>query len=114
VREEETGDFVFLGRRDSQIKSRGYRIELGEIEAALHAHPAVDECAVVAVPDELVTNRLRAAVVLRESLPEGELARFCADRLPGYMVPEAFVLLEELPRTSTGKTDREALRGALA
>src|SRR5439155_8030275 len=79
VQEREDGAFLFLGRRDSQVKSRGYRIELGEIEAALNAHPAVVECAVVAIPDELVTNRIKAAVVLRESIPDGELARFCAE-----------------------------------
>ena len=58
----------FLGRRDLQIKSRGYRIELGDIEAAINAHPAVVECAVVPVPDELFTNTLLAYVVAGESL----------------------------------------------
>ena len=94
VQEREDGNFMFLGRRDSQIKSRGYRIELGEIEAALHAHPAVVECAVLAIPDELVTNRIKAAVVLRGALADEELARFCAEKIPAYMVPESFQLFE--------------------
>lgn len=114
VRENDDGNLVFLGRRDNQVKSRGYRIELGEIEAALHAHPAVVECAVLAIPDELVTNRIRAAVVVRDGTPEGELARFCGEKVPAYMVPEAFRLFEDLPKTSTGKTDRERLRTVLS
>ena len=58
---------MFLGRRDAQIKTRGYRVELGEIESALYSLPAVVECAVVAIPDEAVTNRLKAFVVTREA-----------------------------------------------
>jgi amino acid adenylation domain-containing protein len=110
----EGGVYRFLGRRDEQIKSRGYRIELGDIETAIYSHPAVSECAVVAVPDELVTNRLLAYVSLREPLEAGALAGFCADRLPHYMVPERFEFADELPRTSTGKVDRRALAGQAA
>jgi acyl-coenzyme A synthetase/AMP-(fatty) acid ligase len=114
VRPSPDGDYLFLGRRDAQIKSRGYRIELGEIESALDAHDAVVECAVVAVPDDLVTNRLKAAVVVREPVEPGELASFCAQRIPRYMVPESFDFRSALPRTSTGKTDRQALLAELA
>ncbi len=103
------GDWIFLGRRDSQIKSRGYRIELGDIEAALHLHPAVVECAVVAIPDEIVTNRIKAFVVARGDVDDDELSRFCSERLPRYMVPEIYELRDELPRSSTGKVDRRAL-----
>jgi amino acid adenylation domain-containing protein len=111
VRVGEDGDFRFLGRRDAQIKSRGYRIELGEIEAALYAHSRVAECAVTAVPDDVVTNRILAYVVLRDDVDAAELARFCAERLPRYMVPERFEFRESLPKTSTGKIDRRALDG---
>lgn len=103
------GNWIFLGRRDSQIKSRGYRIELGDIEAALNQHPAVVECAVVAIPDELATNRIKAYVVARPALEPDELAQHCFDRLPRYMAPELWELREELPRSSTGKIDRQAL-----
>jgi acyl-coenzyme A synthetase/AMP-(fatty) acid ligase len=113
VRQDAAGVFHFVGRRDSQIKSRGYRIELGEIEAALVAHPAVEECAVLAVRDELVTNRIKAVVVLREPATDRELARFCLERVPAYMVPESIELVDALPKTSTGKTDRERLRGSV-
>ena len=72
VQEMEDGNYRFLGRRDTQIKSRGYRVELGDVEAALYAHPAVDECAVVAVPDELVTNRIKAYVATRDAVSKAE------------------------------------------
>ncbi len=60
----EDGNYYFQGRRDSMIKSRGYRIELGEIESALLSHPGVREAAVLAVPDEIVGNRIRAVVAI--------------------------------------------------
>jgi acyl-coenzyme A synthetase/AMP-(fatty) acid ligase len=104
------GNFRFRGRRDHQIKSRGYRIELGEIETVLHAHPAVRECVAVAVPDELITNRIHAHVVVRDDASTSELARFCGERLPSYMIPDHFEFWDALPRTSTEKVDRQALR----
>jgi amino acid adenylation domain-containing protein len=109
VQELADGNYRFLGRRDAQIKSRGYRIELGEIEAAILAHPGVMECAVVAVPDEEVTNRIRAHVVAAEGLTETDLSNHCRARLPKYMIPEIFDFADALPKTSTGKVDRQAL-----
>jgi amino acid adenylation domain-containing protein len=106
---DQNGDWIFLGRRDSQIKSRGYRIELGDIEATLNLHPAIVECAVVAIPDEVVTNRIKAFVVARDELDEEELSRFCGSRLPRYMLPEQYEVRSDLPRSSTGKIDRRAL-----
>jgi len=109
ARLDENGDWIFLGRRDSQIKSRGYRIELGDIEAALGLHPAVVECAVVPIPDEIVTNRIKAYVVVRGEVTQDDLVGFVCDRLPRYMAPELFEFRDELPRSSTGKVDRRAL-----
>lgn len=109
VRQGPDGDWWYLGRRDAQIKSRGYRIELGDIEAALHTHPSIVECAAVAVPDELVTNRIHAYVVTRDALDTGELVRHLGGVLPTYMVPERIVVTPVLPRTSTGKIDRQAV-----
>ena len=111
VQELPDGNYRFLGRRDAQVKSRGYRIELGDVEAALLSHPRVVEAAVVAVPDEQVTSRLRAHVVA-EGVSEGELMAFCRRSLPRYMVPESFHFLEALPKTSTGKIDRRSLEGS--
>jgi amino acid adenylation domain-containing protein len=110
VKEDEDGNYEFLGRRDHQIKSRGYRIELGDIENALYAHPQVVECAVIAVPDELISNRIQAHVVVRGPISRADLVRFCAQRIPKYMIPEKFEFEEGLPKTSTGKVDRQALR----
>ncbi len=113
VQQRPDGAYLFLGRRDHQIKSRGYRIEIGDIEAALYAHPDVAECVVIPIPDEVVGNRIKAVVVSRGGgLTEGELARFCAGLLPKYMVPELFEFARELPKTSTGKVDRRALAAA--
>ena len=114
VREDEHGDLHFLGRVDNQIKSRGYRIELGEVEAALYAHPAVIECAVTAIPDEMVTNRIKAFVVVGEPVEAAALASFCAHRIPRYMIPEEFEVRPRLPKTSTGKVDRQTLIGGSA
>jgi amino acid adenylation domain-containing protein len=111
VRLREGGDYDFLGRRDSQIKSRGYRIELGEIEAVLLAHEAVREAAVVAVADEEIGARLRAFVTSHNgaALELAELQHHCASKLPQYMIPERIQVREVLPKTSTGKIDRVRL-----
>ncbi|HKI01525.1 MAG TPA: amino acid adenylation domain-containing protein, partial [Thermoanaerobaculia bacterium] len=105
------GSLDFLGRIDHQIKIRGYRVELGEIEALLAAMPGVREAAVVARegPDG---DRLLAAFVAPEggARPElDDLRDHLRSRLPGFMVPSRFVLLEALPVTATGKVDRRAL-----
>jgi amino acid adenylation domain-containing protein len=114
VSPDENGDYYFLGRRDSQIKSRGYRIELGEIEAALLSHAGVCEAAAVAIPDEEIGNRIKAFVAPHESgsLTAVELQRHCATRVPRYMIPELIELCEGLPKTSTGKIDRVRLAQA--
>jgi amino acid adenylation domain-containing protein len=104
------GNLLFLGRKDRMVKSRGYRIELDEIETALYAHPAVREAAVLAVPDELIGSRIRAFVASQqETLTEALLREHCLERLPRYMVPESFELMDQLPKTSTGKVDRTRL-----
>jgi amino acid adenylation domain-containing protein len=111
VKLDAAGDYLFLGRRDNQIKSRGFRIELGEIETALYNHPAVREAAAVAVPDEQIGNRIYAFVALHEagSATAGDLERHCIAALPRYMVPEQITLRSGLPKTSTGKIDRRGL-----
>jgi acyl-coenzyme A synthetase/AMP-(fatty) acid ligase len=107
----EDGNYYFQGRRDSQIKSRGYRIELGEIESALLSHPGVREAAALAIPDDLIGNRIKAVVSAHETggLKIAELQSFCATRIPKYMIPEQIEFLESLPKTSTGKIDRVRL-----
>lgn len=115
VRLAEDGNYYFVGRRDHMVKSRGYRIELGEIEQVLHQHENVKEGAVVPIPDEEIGARLQAFVASADGhiVTAEELHAFCLTRLPVYMVPEAFHVRSELPKTSTGKTDRQALLASL-
>ncbi len=114
-----TGDLVrrlpdenleFVGRIDNQVKIRGIRIELGEVEAALRQHPQVRE-AVVVVRDTINGKRLVAYLISKVEQPPvpNELRSYMKDRLPEYMVPTAFVILESLPLTPHGKLDRQAL-----
>lgn len=107
----EDGNYYFLGRRDSMIKSRGYRIELGEIESALLSHPSVKEAVAVAVPDDVVGSRIRAVVAFHDGVTvvPAELQQYCASKIPKYMIPEAIDFRPELPKTSTGKIDRVQL-----
>jgi amino acid adenylation domain-containing protein len=107
--------FQYLARLDNMVKTRGYRVELEEIEHVLHASARVRNAAVVAIPDEEVGARLRAAVVVEgdAGLSQQELASHCATKLPGYAIPEVFVLMPELPTTSTGKVDRRTLAESL-
>ncbi len=110
VQEMKDGNYRFLGRRDNQIKSRGYRIELGDIETAINAHADVVECAVVAVPDELISNRIQAFVAVKSDIDEVVMTKHIADLLPKYMIPERFYWRDgALPKTSTGKIDRKGL-----
>jgi amino acid adenylation domain-containing protein len=107
----EDGNYYFLGRLDSMIKSRGYRIELGEIESALLSHPSVREAVAVAVPDDIVGSRIRAVVAFHDGVKvmPAELQQYCGTRIPKYMIPEAIDFRTELPKTSTGKIDRVQL-----
>jgi len=109
VREEADGTLTFLGRRDNQIKRRGYRIELGDIEATILQHPDVVECAVSAVPDDASGSRLVAHVSAKDGVAPRDIVRFCAERIPKYMVPDRVDLLDDLPKTATAKIDRAGL-----
>lgn len=105
------GNLLFLERVDFQVKIRGYRIELGEIEAVLRENPVVADAVVLCRKDGSGGEYLVAYVVRRDGAavaPE-TLGAACAHRLPAYMVPSRFVVLEHFPLTANGKVDRPAL-----
>ncbi|MEO0967771.1 MAG: amino acid adenylation domain-containing protein [Cyanobacteria bacterium J06639_18] len=104
------GSIEFLGRIDNQVKLRGFRIELGEIEAVLSTHPEIQEV-VVNVRAEQVDNKYLVAYIVpqQESLSTKKVRNFLRQKLPDYMVPSAFVILQALPLTPNGKIDRHAL-----
>ena len=105
------GNLEFLGRADHQVKIRGFRIELGEIEAVLKQHPAIENAAVLALDDGAGEKRLAAYVVMedREQATIYDLHAFLKEKLPGHMIPTAFVPMERLPLTPNGKLNRAAL-----
>ncbi|WP_057407755.1 non-ribosomal peptide synthetase [Pseudomonas amygdali] len=106
------GTLDYLGRNDDQVKIRGVRIELGEIEAQLAALPGIEESLVLAREDEPGQPRLVAYFIEHAAASAIEVAGLRAEmlaRLPGYMVPSAFVRLDAWPLTANGKVDRRAL-----
>ena len=107
-------NWIFVGRRDHMIKSRGYRIEIGDIETALYSHSDVNEAVVIPLPDDLVGNRIvaYAVPVTGSSLNTEDLESYLLQHLPRYMVPEKINILDALPKTSTGKIDRQSLAAA--
>jgi len=109
VRRRVDGEIDYLGRTDFQVKVRGFRIELGEIEARLAEHPGVRAPVVVVREDAPGDQRLVAYYLAGEPVAVDALKAHLADRLPGYMVPAAFVWMEAYPHTQSGKVDRKAL-----
>ncbi len=105
----EDGNLAFLGRVDHQLKVRGFRIEPGEIEQALLKHEAVSETVVVANGDPPVLCAYWVPASPDRQMDHVELKEFLAVRIPSYMIPDRLLRLDQLPRTTTGKIDRNAL-----
>ncbi len=105
------GSLEFVGRGDDQVKLRGYRIQLSEIEGVLDEHPAIRQAAVLMIEDKPGVKRLAAYVTQdkQHELAVDQLREFLKERLPDYMIPSAYTLLEEFPYTPNGKLDRRAL-----
>ena len=112
---DEDGYFWYVGRNDDVIKSSGYRIGPFEIESVMLEHPAVKECAVIGVPDELRGAIVKAFVVLADNVAPGELLtkelqRWVKDRTAPYKFPRRIAYVDALPRTTNGKIRRAVLR----
>jgi amino acid adenylation domain-containing protein len=106
------GQIECLGRIDFQVKVRGFRIEIGEVEATLSEHPAIRECAIAAWKNADSDERLVAYIVSARgdaSATVGEMRTFMKQKVPEFMVPSNFVLMDALPLTANGKVDRKAL-----
>ncbi len=122
------GDIEFLGRRDFQVKIQGFRIELGEIEAALVQHSLVRSAVVTVAGETSEARRLIGFIVLEQEsdTPQAvnqnghqaevhssliqDVRRFLGEKLPGYMIPSDFIVVDEIPITPNGKVDRKALQ----
>lgn len=111
VRYLPNGALEFLGRSDTQVKIRGFRIELDEIASVLRQHVAVKDAAVLVQKNDQHDERLVAFIVINAQKPEsGDLQEFLKRRLPAYMVPSSFEIVERFPLTPAGKIDRKALQ----
>ncbi|MBM7167721.1 amino acid adenylation domain-containing protein [Streptomyces sp. G44] len=108
------GDLVYHGRADLQVKLRGHRVELGDIESAVRSHPSVVEAVALPRTSADGTQRLYCALLVREGTAPDvrELRRHTAAKLPSYMQPARYRVVDELPRTVNGKIDRSALAAA--
>ncbi|MBI2216461.1 MAG: acyl-CoA ligase (AMP-forming), exosortase A system-associated [Candidatus Rokubacteria bacterium] len=109
---DEDGFLYYIGRRDTMIKSSGFRISPTEVEEILFSSGRLRGAAVIGIPDDILGQAVKAFVVAREGerLDTASLMEFCATRMPRYMVPAAIEVLDELPKTGTGKVDYPALR----
>ncbi|MFG6101407.1 amino acid adenylation domain-containing protein [Leptothoe sp. EHU-05/26/07-4] len=105
------GNIEFLGRIDHQVKVRSFRVELGEIEAALLQHPGVSKAVVLVWEDHPGDKRIVAYLVLNQNygFNSDQLQTFLKEKLPNYMIPSAFVVLDAIPLMPNGKVDRDAL-----
>jgi amino acid adenylation domain-containing protein len=111
ARYREDGKIDFLGRKDNQVKIRGYRVELGEIESELSQHPGVKEVVVTVWDRAGAGKRLVAYLVVEKDkeVSTSELRSYLSERVPAYMLPSSYVMLEEMPLTGNGKVDRGKL-----
>jgi len=109
VRWSEHGQLEYLGRVDQQVKIRGRRIELAEVEARLLDHADIQEAVVVAAEGAAGARLLAYVTCAERSVDQQQLRKWCARFLPGYMVPDAVMVLDALPLNANGKVDRKAL-----
>ena len=110
---DETGRLFFVDRMKDALRRRGENVSSFEVESVINEFPAVAECAVIGVADELGEEEIKAVVVLKEGHPElkhAELIEFLIPKMPYFMVPRYFEVLTELPKTPTLKIQKQPLR----
>lgn len=114
VKLDADGNYIYMGRTDSQVKVRGYRVSLDEVEGALLRYPGIDEVSVVALSDENDDHFLKAFIVAKGDviIDHGGLKKHCLKYVPKYMLPEEIEQGASLPKTSTGKVDKQKLKAA--
>lgn len=112
VRKDEDGFLYYVGRRDTMIKCSGHRISPTEVEEVLFQSGQVRQAAVIGVPDEIMGQVIKAFVVPRDGLQLeiSKLLAYCGEKVPRYMIPRNVDVLDELPKTTSGKVDYPALR----
>ncbi len=106
------GNYKYYGRKDRQVKIRGYRVELDEIETVMLSHQDVHEAAIYIIPDGQGSNAIEGAVVPKEgtSLTPAILTALLGSKLPPYAIPAKILVIDDFPRTSTGKINRRELQ----
>jgi acyl-CoA synthetase (AMP-forming)/AMP-acid ligase II len=112
VRQDEEGFLYFVGRRDTLIKSSGFRISPTEVEEVLFQSGQIRQAAVIGIPDDVLGQTIKAFVVAKDGAPvsASALLAFCSEKMPRHMIPKAVEILDELPKTSSGKVDYPSLR----
>jgi aspartate racemase len=108
---KESGEIIYIGRQDNQIKIRGYRVEPGEIEAVLRQHPLVHNALATLHENKTSTKQIVVYVVLHKGCEatSSDLRNYLKERLPDYMIPSIFIFLDSFPLNPSGKVDRKAL-----
>ena len=109
---DEDGFYRFVDRKKDMIKRSGENVSAGEVENVLLQHPAVFECAVIGLPDEIKDESIVAIVVLKpgQAVDAQDLIEFCAGWLASFRVPQRIVFRETLPKTSVGKIQKHLIR----
>jgi acyl-CoA ligase (AMP-forming) (exosortase A-associated) len=112
VKMDDDGFLYYVGRRDTMIKSSGYRISPTEVEEVLFQTGKIRQAAVIGIPDEVLGQTIKAFIVAKDGAPLDcdAIQDFCVEKMPRHMVPKQFEVLQELPKTSSGKVDYPALR----
>ena len=116
VKKDKNGDLLFLGRADRQVKIRGYRIEIDEVEAVLGQHEKVKEAAICVIENSKGEKQLLAAVLLKIGvhIEINELMGYCRSQLPVYALPSEISILDDFPRTGSGKIDLTKIKELLS